>query len=75
MSKEIMTELYKELQHPAISKNDAVIKIWASELTEQEKIIIAVNIGGFKARTRRSQWLALKWIRAKQKLESYNKHK
>lgn len=75
MSKVIMKELYTELKHPEISQDDAVIKIWLSELTDQEKIIIAVNIGAFKARNRRTQWLALKWLRAKHKLESYKKHK
>lgn len=63
MSREIMTELVRELKHPGISKDEAVAKIWLSELDEKEKIIVAVNIGEFKERTKRSRWVYLKCIR------------
>ena len=63
MSKVIMTELYKELQDPRISRDDAVSKIWLSELTDQEKIIVAVNIGEFKEKTKVRRWFSLRYIR------------
>jgi hypothetical protein len=77
MSKEIMTELFKELQHPRISKDEAVAKIWLSALDEKEKIIVAVNIGEFKERTKKSRWVYLKCMRVVKWIKSYksNEHK
>lgn len=70
MSKEIMKELYIELQDHRISRDEAVAKIWLSELTNQEKIIVAVNIGEFKERTKVRRWFYLKYLKIKQRLKS-----
>jgi len=71
MSKEIMKELYKKLQDHRISRDEAVAKIWLSDLADQEKIIVAVNIGEFKERTKVRRWFFLKYL----KMRAYTKHK
>ena len=70
MSKEIMKELYRELQDHSISRDEAVAKIWLSELTDQEKIIVAVNIGEFKERTKVRMWFYLKYLSVKRKIKN-----
>lgn len=75
MSMKVMKELFKELQHPGISKDEAVAKIWLSDIDEKEKIIVAVNIGEFKERTKRSRWIYLKCMNVVRILKSYTKTK
>jgi hypothetical protein len=75
MSKIIMTELMKELQHPGISKDEAVAKIWLSELDDKEKIIVAVNIGEYKEQTKRSRWVYVQCMRVVRWINSYTKPK
>jgi hypothetical protein len=62
MSKEIMKELYRKLQDHRISRDEAIAKIWLSELTDQEKIIVAVNLGEFKERTKVRRWFYFKYL-------------
>jgi len=66
MSKEIMKELYNKLQDHRISRDVAVAEIWLSDLTDQEKIIVAVNIGEFKERTKVRRWIHLKYLKVKE---------
>lgn len=75
MSKEIMKELYRMLQDHRISRDEAVAKIWLSEFTDHEKIIIAMNIGEYKERTKVRRWFCLKYLNAKYMIKAYTKHK
>jgi len=69
MSKIIMTELFKSLLHPSITKDEAVAKICLSGLSEEEKVIVAVNIGEYKERTKRMMWIYHKINNLKRKLD------
>ena len=70
MSMVVMTEVMKELTHPTITKDQAISKICLSELSEEDKVILAVNIGEYKERTKRSRWIIVRcyrlinWIRS-----------
>ena len=60
MSKEKMKELYVTLQDHRISRDQAIITIGLSELSEVEKLIVSVNLGQFKERTKVRRWVYLK---------------
>ena len=73
MSMVVMTELMKALTHPTITKDQAVAQICLSELSEEEKVIVAVNIGEYKERTKISQWIWLKYYRSLRLVKSFIK--
>ena len=73
MSMIVMTELMKILTNPTITKDQAVAQICLSELSEEEKVIVAVNIGEYKERTKISQWIWLKYYRSLRLVKSYFK--
>lgn len=75
MSREIMRDLYTKLKDPKITRDEAVTQIYLSDLCDEEKIIVAVNIGEFKERTKISRWVYLKCIGFAKRLKIYTKHK